>query len=135
MSSASILFAMDEMRKKSKEEGLLDWFGPGVTLGAVVYSAYRASWSQMFYQRHMYLTKEMLKENPNICNYMLPSLDVCQAMMIAQVPRLGKKATVEAAGYQVINLPGLSPSVQQVRLYQQGCSSGGAALCIAKDIA
>ncbi|KAF3793249.1 Chalcone synthase [Nymphaea thermarum] len=112
-------------------------------------------------KRHMFLTEEMLKEHPNICTHMAPTLDVRQAMLIAEVPRLGKAAAVKAiqewdqpkssithlifstiggvdlpgADYQVIKLLGLSPSVQRVMLYQQGCFGGGATLRIAKDIA
>ncbi|XP_031486525.1 chalcone synthase-like [Nymphaea colorata] len=112
-------------------------------------------------KRHMFLTEEMLKKHPNICTYMAPTLDVRQAMLIAEVPRLGKEAAVKAiqewdqpkssithlifstiggvdlpgADYQVIKLLGLSPSVQRVMLYQQGCFGGGATLRIAKDIA
>lgn len=44
----------------------------------------------------MYITKEILKENPNVCAYTAPSLDVRQDMVVVEVPRLGKEVAVKA---------------------------------------
>ncbi|WP_139160690.1 hypothetical protein, partial [Acinetobacter baumannii] len=38
-------------------------------------------------KRYMYLTEEILKENPNVCEYMAPSLDARQDMVVVEVPR------------------------------------------------
>ncbi|KAL4321204.1 hypothetical protein S83_046635 [Arachis hypogaea] len=46
--------------------------------------------------RHMYLTEEILKENPNMCAYKAPSLDAREDMMIREVPRVGKEAATKA---------------------------------------
>ncbi|GLJ06437.1 hypothetical protein SUGI_0039150 [Cryptomeria japonica] len=48
----------------------------------------------MIRKRHMYLTEEILKENPNVCAYEAPSLDARQDMAVVEVPRLGKEAAV-----------------------------------------
>lgn len=50
----------------------------------------------MIKKRHMHLTKEFLKENPNICAFMALSLDVPQDMVVVEVPKLGKEAVVKA---------------------------------------
>ena len=50
----------------------------------------------MIKKRYMYLTEEMLKENPNICAYMAPSLDIRQDILIQKVPKLGKEAATKA---------------------------------------
>ncbi|GLJ06434.1 hypothetical protein SUGI_0039110, partial [Cryptomeria japonica] len=115
----------------------------------------------MIRKRHMYLTEEILKENPNVCAYEAPSLDARQDMAVVEVPRLGKEAAVKAikewgqptskithlifcstsgidmpgADYQLCKLLGLPSSVKRVMLYQQGCFAGGTVLRIAKDLA
>ncbi|XP_059074020.1 chalcone synthase 7-like [Cryptomeria japonica] len=114
----------------------------------------------MIKKKHMYLTEEILKENPNLCAYMAPSLDSRQVMAVMEVPRLGKEATkaieewgqpkfkithlifcttsgVDMPGtdYQLTNLLGLCPSVKRVMMYQQGCFAGGTVLRVAKDLA
>ncbi|KAJ4833581.1 hypothetical protein Tsubulata_025039 [Turnera subulata] len=107
-------------------------------------------------KRHFYLNEAILKENPNLCAYMAPSLDTRREMIAKAVPRLGKEAAVKAiqdwglthivfctiAGmelpgfdYQLINQLGLDPSVKRVMLYQHGCFGGGTVLRIAKDLA
>ncbi|RYQ79261.1 hypothetical protein Ahy_Scaffold6g107966 [Arachis hypogaea] len=50
----------------------------------------------MIKNRHMYLTEEILKENPNMCAYKAPSLDAREDMMIREVPRVGKEAATKA---------------------------------------
>ncbi|XP_057836885.1 chalcone synthase-like isoform X1 [Cryptomeria japonica] len=115
----------------------------------------------MIRKRHMYLTEEILKENPKVCAYEAPSLDARQDMAVVEVPRLDKEAAVKAikewgqpkskithlifcstsgidmpgADYQLCKLLGLPSSVKRVMLYQQGCFAGGTVLRIAKDIA
>nr|BAA94594.1 pinocembrin chalcone synthase [Pinus densiflora] len=112
-------------------------------------------------KRYMYLTEEILKENPNVCEYMAPSLDARQDMVVVEVPRLGKEAAAKAikewgqpkskithvifcttsgvdmpgADYQLTKLLGLRPSVKRVMMYQQGCFAGGTVLRVAKDLA
>ncbi|GAB2221780.1 hypothetical protein Droror1_Dr00012968 [Drosera rotundifolia] len=111
--------------------------------------------------RYMYLTEEILKENPSICEYMAPSLDARQDMVVVEVPKLGKEAATRAikewgqpkskithlvfcttsgvdmpgADYQLTKLLGLRPSVKRYMMYQQGCYAGGTVLRLAKDLA
>ncbi|KAG9447698.1 hypothetical protein H6P81_013826 [Aristolochia fimbriata] len=115
----------------------------------------------MIKKRYMHLTEEMLKENPNMCAYMAPSLDARQDMVVVEVPRLGKEAAARAikewgqpkskithlvfcttsgvdmpgADYQLTKLLGLRPSVKRLMMYQQGCFAGGTVLRLAKDLA
>ncbi|XP_074582432.1 chalcone synthase 2-like [Curcuma longa] len=115
----------------------------------------------MIRKRHMYLTEEILRENPKMCSYMEASLDARQDIVVVEVPRLGKEAAVKAikewgqpkskithlvfcttsgvdmpgADYQLTKLLGLRPSVNRFMIYQQGCSAGGTALRLAKDLA
>ncbi|RYR12479.1 hypothetical protein Ahy_B04g070019 isoform A [Arachis hypogaea] len=79
----------------------------------------------MIKKRYMYLTEEMLKENPNMCAYMAPSLDARQDMVVVEVPRLGKEAATKA----------IKPYVKRYMMYQQGCFAGGTVLRLAKDLA
>lgn len=107
----------------------------------------------MINKRYMHLTEEMIKENPEIGNFMTP-LNVRQDIVLAEVPKLGKEAALKAiqewghpmskithlvfcttsgvhmpgADYQLANLLGLSSSVKRLILYQQGCYGGGTAL-------
>ncbi|KAL9268800.1 Chalcone synthase-like protein [Drosera capensis] len=111
--------------------------------------------------RYMYLTEEILKENPSMCEYMAPSLDARQDMVVVEVPKLGKEAATRAikewgqpkskithlvfcttsgvdmpgADYQLTKLLGLRPSVKRYMMYQQGCYAGGTVLRLAKDLA
>lgn len=50
----------------------------------------------MIKKRYIHLTEEFLKENPNMCTYMAPSLDVHQDNTVAEVPKLGKEAADKA---------------------------------------
>nr|O82144.1 RecName: Full=Chalcone synthase; AltName: Full=Naringenin-chalcone synthase [Hydrangea macrophylla]BAA32732.1 chalcone synthase [Hydrangea macrophylla] len=112
-------------------------------------------------KRYMHLTEEILKENPNICAYMAPSLDARQDMVVVEIPKLGKEAATRAikewgqpkskithlvfcttsgvdmpgADYQLTKLLGLRPSVKRLMMYQQGCFAGGTVLRLAKDLA
>ncbi|QHO06550.1 Stilbene synthase [Arachis hypogaea] len=102
----------------------------------------------------MYLTEEILKENPNMCAYKAPSLDAREDMMIREVPRVGKEAATKAikewgqpmskithlifcttsgvalpgVDYELIVLLGLDPSVKRYMMYHQGCFAGGTVL-------
>ncbi|KAI4350421.1 hypothetical protein L6164_004879 [Bauhinia variegata] len=115
----------------------------------------------MIKKRYMHLTEEILKENPNMCAYMAPSLDVRQDIVVVEVPKLGKEAAQKAikewgqpkskithlvfcttsgvdmpgADYQLTKLLGLRPSVKRLMMYQQGCFAGGTVLRLAKDLA
>ncbi|KAI9120695.1 hypothetical protein K1719_007728 [Acacia pycnantha] len=112
-------------------------------------------------KRYMHLTEEFLKQNPNMCSFMGPSLDVRQDMLVAEVPKLGKEAALKAiqewgqpksmithlvfcttsglempgADYQLTKLLGLRPSVKRLMMYQQGCAAGGTVLRLSKDLA
>nr|ACZ48699.1 chalcone synthase [Fagopyrum dibotrys] len=112
-------------------------------------------------KRYMYLTEDILKEHPNMCEYMAPSLDSRQDMVVTEVPKLGKEAAQKAikewgqpkskithvivcttsgvdmpgADYQLTKLLGLRPSVKRFMMYQQGCFAGGTVLRMAKDLA
>ncbi|KAB5564878.1 hypothetical protein DKX38_004932 [Salix brachista] len=115
----------------------------------------------MIKKRYMHLTEEILKENPSVCEYMAPSLDARQDMVVVEVPKLGKEAAAKAikewgqpkskvthlvfcttsgvdmpgADYQLTKLLGLRPSVKRYMMYQQGCFAGGTVLRLAKDLA
>ncbi|KAK9061983.1 hypothetical protein SSX86_019167 [Deinandra increscens subsp. villosa] len=115
----------------------------------------------MIRKRYMHLTEDYLTENPNICEYMAPSLDARQDVVVVEVPKLGKEAAVKAikewgkpksdithlifctmsgvdmpgADYQLTKLLGLRPSVKRFMMYQQGCFAGGTVLRLAKDLA
>lgn len=115
----------------------------------------------MIKKRYILLTEEFLKENPNMCTYMAPSLDVRQDITVAEVPKLGKEAADKAieewgqpkskithlvfytscsvdmpgADYQLTKLLGLPPSVRRLMMYQQGCYADGTVLRVAKDLA
>ncbi|KAK4482078.1 hypothetical protein RD792_011570 [Penstemon davidsonii] len=115
----------------------------------------------MIKKRYMHLTEEILKENPNMCEYMAPSLDARQDIVVVEVPKLGKEAAQKAinewgqpkskithlifcttsgvdmpgADYQLTKLLGLHPSVKRFMMYQQGCYGGGTVLRMAKDLA
>ncbi|VFR01567.1 unnamed protein product [Cuscuta campestris] len=115
----------------------------------------------MIKKRHMLLTEEILKENPNLCTFSEPSLNIRQDILISEIPKLGKEAALNAivewgesrtkithlifctrsgldmpgADYQLIKLLGLSPTTQRFMMYQQGCFAGGTVLRLAKDIA
>ncbi|KAL8200467.1 hypothetical protein R6Q57_011806 [Mikania cordata] len=115
----------------------------------------------MIRKRYMHITEEFLKENPNMCAYMAPSLDARQDLVVVEVPKLGKEAAIKAikewgfpkskithlvfcttsgvdmpgADYQLTKLLGLRPSVKRYMMYQQGCFAGGTVLRLAKDLA
>ncbi|CAN1137607.1 Chalcone synthase [Linum perenne] len=115
----------------------------------------------MIRKRYMHVTEELLKQNPNMCAYMSPSLDARQDMVVVEVPKLGKEAAAKAikewgqpksrithlvfcttsgvdmpgADYQLTKILGLRPSVKRFMMYQQGCFAGGTVLRLAKDLA
>ncbi|MCL7052150.1 hypothetical protein MKW94_015657 [Papaver nudicaule] len=115
----------------------------------------------MVKKRYMHLTEDILKENPNMCKFMAPSLDARLKMVTTQVPKLGKEAAINAieewgqpkskithlvvcttasvrapgADNDIRKLLGLEPSVKRYMLYHQGCNAGGAVLRLAKDLA
>ncbi|MED6173845.1 Chitin synthase, class 3 [Stylosanthes scabra] len=115
----------------------------------------------MIKKRHFYLTEEILKENPSICEYRGSSIDAREDMMLAEVPRLGKEASLKAikewgqpkskithlifcttsgvslpgVDYQCAVLLGLDPCVKRYMMYHQGCFAGGTMLRLAKDLA
>ncbi|KAK1422130.1 hypothetical protein QVD17_25031 [Tagetes erecta] len=115
----------------------------------------------MIKKRFMVLTEEFLKENPNMCEYMSPSLNARQDLLVRAIPKLGEEAAIKAieewgppiskithlifcttsgidmpgSDFQLTKLLGLSPSVTRIMMYQQGCAAGSTALRLAKDLA
>nr|P22924.1 RecName: Full=Chalcone synthase B; AltName: Full=Naringenin-chalcone synthase B [Petunia x hybrida]CAA32732.1 chalcone synthase [Petunia x hybrida] len=115
----------------------------------------------MIKKRHMFLTEELLRKNPTLCSHNEPSLDIRQDILVSEIPKLGKEAALKAIGEwgqpkstithlvfctrsgvdmpgadcQLVKLLGLSPSVQRLMMYQQGCFAGGTMLRLAKDLA
>ncbi|XP_073006731.1 chalcone synthase-like [Typha latifolia] len=115
----------------------------------------------MIKKRYFQLSEEILKENPNICAFMAPSLDARQDILSEEVPKLGKEAATKAieewgqpkskithlifctttgvdlpgADYKLTKLLGLRSNVNRFMLYQQGCFAGGTVLRLAKDLA
>ncbi|KAD7478026.1 hypothetical protein E3N88_01162 [Mikania micrantha] len=112
-------------------------------------------------KRYLYLTDDMLKDKPNICDYMAPSLNDRQDITVEEVPKLGEQAAtvamtewgqpkskithlvfgtscgvdMPAADYQLTKLMGLNPSIKRFVMYQHGCYGGGSILRLAKDLA
>lgn len=139
----------------------------------IIYTRFFTSWNWKYHnfdvcrreihgqKRHMHLTEEILKQNPNICKDTAPSLDDRQHILVAEVPKLGQAAAEKAIAEwgqprsnithlifcttNGIDMPGadlhlaklisLRPSVKRIMMYQQGCYGGAAALRIAKDLA
>ncbi|KAI3794960.1 hypothetical protein L1987_37601 [Smallanthus sonchifolius] len=115
----------------------------------------------MIKKRYMYLTEEILKQKPNLCAYMAPSLNDRQDIAVVEVPKLGEQAATQAikqwgqpkskithlvfstscgvdmpaADYHLTKLLGLHPSVKRFVMYQHGCYAGGSVLRLAKDLA
>ncbi|KAJ0093076.1 hypothetical protein Patl1_25903 [Pistacia atlantica] len=86
----------------------------------------------MIKKRYIYLNEEILKENPSVCEYMAPSLDARQDMVVVEVPKLGKEAATKAIKEWALRP---CPSVKRYMMYQQGCFAGGTVLRLAKDLA
>ncbi|KAF8681778.1 hypothetical protein HU200_045216 [Digitaria exilis] len=112
-------------------------------------------------KRYFHLTEEMLDHHPEFTDRTSPSLDARQDIMSTAVPELAAAAATEAIAewgrpareithlvastysgahmpgidFHLANILGLSPSVRRTMLYMNGCSSGSAALRVAKDIA
>ncbi|KAL7611494.1 hypothetical protein Lser_V15G06078 [Lactuca serriola] len=115
----------------------------------------------MVKKRYTCLTEELLKQKPEFCAHMVPSLDERQEIAIVEIPKLGAEAAAQAikewgqpkskithvvfctttgvdmpgADYKLIKLLGLPPSVKRVMMYTQGCFAGGTVLRLAKDMA
>ena len=99
-------------------------------------------------KRHFHLTEEILRENPNICNYKAPSFDARQDMLVHEVPKLWPRSSIEGnqrmgpihlkhntpyilhyfwqsgmdmagADYQLTKLLGLNPFVNRHMIYLQ----------------
>ncbi|CAI0436754.1 unnamed protein product [Linum tenue] len=105
----------------------------------------------MIRKRYLHLTEEFLREHPNMCAFMAPSLDDRQDVVVPEIPKLAKEAAAKAikewgqpkssithlifcttsgvdmpgADYQLTKLLGLRPSVKRCMMYQQGCFAGG----------
>ena len=50
----------------------------------------------MIKKRCIHLTEKMFEEHPNIGAYMAPSLNICQEIITAEIPKLGKVAALKA---------------------------------------
>ncbi|XP_015934537.1 chalcone synthase-like [Arachis duranensis] len=117
--------------------------------------------NSMIEKRHFVYTEDFLKENPNITTYGAPSLDERQDMLMEEIPKLGKEATLNAIrewgqplsrithlifyttsclcnapgpDYHLAKLVGLSPTVNRLMIFNTGCHGGGTILRVAKDI-
>nr|ANT47189.1 DCS [Curcuma amada] len=112
-------------------------------------------------KRHLYLTEDILRENPSLLAPMAPSFDARQAIVVAAIPELAKEAAEKAikewgrpksdithlvfcsasgvdmpgSDLQLLKMLGLPMSVNRVMLYNVGCHAGGTALRVAKDLA
>ncbi|KAB5564879.1 hypothetical protein DKX38_004933 [Salix brachista] len=165
------MVTVDEIRKTQRAEGpaTIMAIGTATPANCVDQSTYADyyfritnSEKSIIKKRYMHLTEEILKENPSVCEYMAPSLDARQDMVVVvEVPKLGKEAAAKAikewgqpkskvthlvfcttsgvdmpgADYQLTKLLGLRPSVKRFMMYQQGCFAGGTVLRLAKDLA
>ncbi|WMV56754.1 hypothetical protein MTR67_050139 [Solanum verrucosum] len=152
------MVTVDEIRRAQRA------MGPATVLAigtANPSNCYDQSDKSIIKKRYFYLTEEILKKNPNICEYNAPSLNIRQEITIVEVPKLGKEAAEKAinewgqskskithlvfcttsgvdlpgADYQLTKLLGLEPPVKQFMMYQQGCYGGGTALRLAKNLA
>ncbi|CAM6016696.1 unnamed protein product [Sphagnum balticum] len=112
-------------------------------------------------KRHMILTEEVLKANPEICTYMAPSVETRINMSVVEIPKLGQEAALKAiktwgrpvsdithlvfgttssidmpgADLVLSKLLGLKPTIRRVMLYMGGCNGGAAVMRVAKDLA
>ncbi|GJM96157.1 hypothetical protein PR202_ga12970 [Eleusine coracana subsp. coracana] len=112
-------------------------------------------------KRYFHLTEELLNDHPELLDRTVPSLDARQGILASAVPELtaaaaskaiaewGRPATeithlvvstfsgahMPGADHRLASLLGLRPFVRRTMLYMHGCSSGSAALRMAKDIA
>ncbi|KAG5534638.1 hypothetical protein RHGRI_022680 [Rhododendron griersonianum] len=87
----------------------------------------------MIKKRYMYLTEEILKENPSVCEYMAPSLDARQDMVVVEVPKLGKEAATKAI--KEWGQPKSKITHLVFCTTSGGCFAGGTVLRLAKDLA
>nr|QTZ96576.1 chalcone synthase [Bougainvillea spectabilis] len=111
-------------------------------------------------KRHMLVTEEILKKNPNLQEHISPSFNTRQDILETKIVELGKDAAMHAlkewgqsksaithlifcttacihmpgADYHLSNLLGLNPNIRRTMFYLQGCFAGGMALRHAKDI-
>ncbi|XP_025828173.1 bisdemethoxycurcumin synthase-like isoform X1 [Panicum hallii] len=112
-------------------------------------------------QRYFYHTEDTIRDHPEFIDSALPSLGARQAILASAVPELTAAAATRAiaewgrpagdvthlvfatssdahmpgADLRLASLLGLRSSVQRTMVYFHGCSSGSAALRVAKDIA
>ncbi|GLT88201.1 hypothetical protein SLE2022_062360 [Rubroshorea leprosula] len=112
-------------------------------------------------KRHMHLTEDIIKENPNIGEHMAISMNARQNIVVEETPKLAKEAALRAIkewgqpmskithmvcstcsgieipglDYLLIKLLGLYTSVNRVMMYNTGGYGGNAVLRVAKDLA
>ncbi|KAL9260380.1 Chalcone synthase-like protein [Drosera capensis] len=112
-------------------------------------------------KRHTYLNEDLLKQHPSIATFDKASFDERQALVIEETPRLGHEAALKSIAewnqpkskithliftstsgvdmpgcdYRLAKLLDLSPTVNRLMIYQQGCYAGGTSLRVAKDLA
>ncbi|KAJ3671730.1 hypothetical protein LUZ60_007809 [Juncus effusus] len=111
--------------------------------------------------RYFCESEQTITDHPNIAACMEPSLDDRLDILVESVPELGKQAAQVAlkewgqpiskithlivttnsgadcpgADVRLVHLLGLSPTVQRIMLYYQGCHAGASTLRLAKDLA
>ncbi|TVU45743.1 hypothetical protein EJB05_05241, partial [Eragrostis curvula] len=112
-------------------------------------------------KRYFYHNEELFQGHPELLDRTSPSLDARMDMVATAVPELTAAAALEAIAewgrpateithlvvstnsgahmpgldFRLASLLGLRPTVRRTMLYMNGCSSGSAALRVAKDIA
>ncbi|CAN6304049.1 unnamed protein product [Urochloa humidicola] len=112
-------------------------------------------------KRYFHHTEDLLRDHPEFLDPAAPSLDARLDIVAAAVPELTAAAAAKAivewgrpatdithlvvatysgahmpgADHRLASLLGLRPSVRRTVLYMNGCSSGAAALRVAKDLA
>ncbi|KAM6599172.1 hypothetical protein CsatA_018781 [Cannabis sativa] len=117
--------------------------------------------NSMIKNRYMHLTEDILKKNPNLCDYAAQSLNTRQDIKIKEIPKLAERAAMVAikewgkpisnithiifhsstgaadmpgADYKLVKSLGLNRSIKRIMLYNLGCFAGGTVLRIAKDL-
>ncbi|KAK3146493.1 hypothetical protein QOZ80_3BG0267130 [Eleusine coracana subsp. coracana] len=102
-------------------------------------------------KRYFHHNEELLGAHPEFLDRAAPSLDSRLGILATAVPELTAAAATKAiaewgrpaadithlvmAAYSGSHMLGFAPSVRRTMLYMNGCSSGSAALRVAKDLA
>uniref|UniRef100_A0A803M5T1 Chalcone synthase n=1 Tax=Chenopodium quinoa TaxID=63459 RepID=A0A803M5T1_CHEQI len=82
----------------------------------------------MIKKRYMHISEEILKEDPQMCDYNASSLNAREAIQATVLTKLGKEAAVKA-------IEEWGQPNKALHATQQGCHAGGTSLRLAKDLA